>query len=36
MVGTPDDELRVGMAVEAVFEDLNDEVAVPKFREVRR
>ncbi len=36
MVGTPDEELRVGMPVEAVFEDLSNDVAVPKFREARR
>ena len=32
IVGTPNGEIRVGMKVEAVFEDLADDVAVPKFR----
>ncbi len=31
----PDEDIRVGMRVEAVFEQLSDEVAVPKFREVK-
>jgi uncharacterized OB-fold protein len=34
LVGTPDDQMRVGMRLEAVFEQLSDAVAVPKFRAV--
>lgn len=34
LVGTPDREIRVGLPVEAVFEELSDEVSVPKFRVV--
>ena len=34
LVGTPDDQIRVGMRVEAVFEQLSDAVSVPKFRAV--
>ncbi len=36
MVGVADSEIRVGMAVEAVFEPLNDDVSVPKFRPAKR
>lgn len=34
LVGTPNDQIRVGMKVEVVFEDLTPEVTVPKFRAV--
>lgn len=34
IVGTANSEIRVGMKVEAVFEELADDVAVPKFRVV--
>lgn len=34
LVGTPNSDIRVGDRVEAVFEDLSEEVAVPKFRVV--
>jgi uncharacterized OB-fold protein len=34
LVGTPNREIRVGLPVEAVFEELSDEVSVPKFRVV--
>ncbi len=32
IVGIPNDQIRVGMAVEVVFEDANEEFAIPKFR----
>jgi uncharacterized OB-fold protein len=32
IVGTPNDELEVGMPVEVVFDDVTDEVTLPKFR----
>ena len=32
MVGIPDSEIKVGQRVEAVFEDVNDEVAIPHFK----
>lgn len=35
LVGTPDNEINVGLRVEAVFEELSPEVSVPKFRVVR-
>jgi uncharacterized OB-fold protein len=35
LVGTDQADIRIGMSVEAVFEDLSESVAVPKFR-VRR
>jgi len=35
VVECPDEELRVGMTVEAVFEKINDEVTLPKFRPAR-
>lgn len=34
LAGTANSEIRVGDRVEAVFEDLSEEVAVPKFRVV--
>jgi uncharacterized OB-fold protein len=34
LVGIANGDIRAGMRVEAVFEDLSDEVAVPKFRVV--
>jgi uncharacterized OB-fold protein len=34
LVGTPNDQIRVGLRVEAVFEDVNDDVAIPKFKVV--
>jgi uncharacterized OB-fold protein len=35
VVGVDNSEIKVGARVEAVFEDLSDDVAVPKFRLVR-
>ncbi len=32
VVGCDNDELRIGMALEVVFERLSDDVAIPKFR----
>jgi len=32
LVDCPNDEIRIGMAVEVVFERVNDEVTLPKFR----
>ena len=32
VVGIPNEELRIGMPVEVVFEDVNDAVSIPKFR----
>ena len=32
IVGVELDELRAGMAVEVVFEELNDEITLPRFR----
>ncbi len=34
IIGVANDQLRIGMAVEAVFEDLGDGVSIPKFRPV--
>jgi uncharacterized protein len=31
----PNDQIRIGMPVEVIFEKINDEVALPKFRPVR-
>jgi len=31
IVGCSNDKIRVGMAVEVTFEDINDEVSLPKF-----
>lgn len=32
LVGVPNEEIRVGMAVEVTFDRLTDEVSIPKFR----
>ncbi|HEY2255964.1 MAG TPA: Zn-ribbon domain-containing OB-fold protein [Variovorax sp.] len=32
IVGTPNDQVRIGDAVEVVFERATDEIAIPKFR----
>jgi uncharacterized OB-fold protein len=32
LVGCPNDQIRVGMPVEVVFERITDEVTLPKFR----
>lgn len=32
IVGCPVDEVKIGMAVEVVFEDANDEIAIPRFK----
>jgi len=32
IVGVPNDQLKIGMKVEAVFEDINEQIAIPKFR----
>ena len=32
LVGCDPDEVKIGMPVEAVFENINDEVSLPKFR----
>jgi uncharacterized OB-fold protein len=32
IVGASNDELRIGMPVEVVFEDVDDQVSLPKFR----
>jgi uncharacterized OB-fold protein len=32
VVGCENSDLRIGMALEVVFEDLSDEVTLPKFR----
>lgn len=32
VVGAKADELRIGLPVEVVFEDINDEISLPKFR----
>ena len=32
IVGVENEDLRVGMPVEVVFEELSDEVSLPKFR----
>ncbi len=34
VVGTPNDRLRIGMKLEAVFEDVGDGVSIPRFRAV--
>jgi len=36
IVGVAPEEVRIGMPVEAVFEDVTDEVSLPKFRPVAR
>lgn len=35
LVGVAHDQLRIGMPVEVVFEDVTDEVTLPKFRPIR-
>ncbi|RJP72462.1 MAG: Zn-ribbon domain-containing OB-fold protein [Candidatus Abyssobacteria bacterium SURF_17] len=35
VIGISPDEVRVGMPVEVVFEDINDDIAIPKFRPVQ-
>jgi uncharacterized OB-fold protein len=32
IVGVPNDQLRIGMQLEAIFEDVGDNVRLPKFR----
>ncbi len=32
MVGVPNDEITIGMAVEVVFDDVSDEISLPRFR----
>jgi uncharacterized OB-fold protein len=32
VVGVKNEDLRIGMPVEVVFEDVNDEISIPKFR----
>jgi uncharacterized protein len=32
IVGVPNDQIRVGMPVEVVFEDISPEISLPKFR----
>lgn len=32
VVGTPNAELHIGMPVEVVFEDINEDISIPKFR----
>lgn len=34
LVGCPNDQIHIGMPVEVVFEKVNDEVTLPKFRPV--
>lgn len=36
IVGCPDKNIYIGMPVEVVFEDINDEVTLPKFRPVKK
>ncbi len=36
IVGVPPEEVHIGMPVEVVFEDVTDEVSLPKFRPVAR
>jgi uncharacterized OB-fold protein len=35
VVGCPNDQLRIGMALEVTFERLSDDIAIPKFRPLR-
>ena len=35
IVDCRNDELRIGMRVEVIFEDANDRISLPKFRPVR-
>ena len=32
VVGTPNEDLRIGMPVEVTFEDVNDTISIPRFR----
>ena len=32
VVGVKNEDLHIGMPVEVVFEDVNDEISIPKFR----
>lgn len=34
VVGCPPDQVKIGMAVEVTFEDVNDEIAIPRFKPV--
>jgi len=34
LVDCPADEIRIGMGVEAVFEDLDEQISLPKFRRI--
>lgn len=34
IVGTPNDQLKIGMKVGVVFEDINDEISIPKFKKI--
>lgn len=34
LVGTPNEQIKVGMKVEVIFEDLSPEVTVPKFKAI--
>lgn len=36
IVGARNDELKIGMPVEVVFEEVNEDIAIPKFRLVKR
>jgi uncharacterized protein len=36
VVGCTNDDLRIGMSVEVVFDDITDEVTLPKFKPVSR
>ncbi len=35
VVGCKPDEVRIGMPVEAVYEDISNEITLPKFRPLR-
>jgi hypothetical protein len=32
IVGCPPDQVRIGMPVEVEFEDVNEEIAIPRFK----
>ena len=34
VVGVKNEDLKIGMPVEVVFEDINDEISLPKFRKI--
>jgi uncharacterized OB-fold protein len=36
VVGASNDELRIGMPVEVVFDKVNEEVTIPRFRPTKR